>query len=338
MATKENEDTTIRNNIDDATQIVVHSSISSKEDEKTENEIITRASDDSINRHNTAKTVGGIAAGGVLIGTAAAVFMDMKGAPTTEFPETAEGLEENDIANEAVMLPEIIVEAISPGHKSAVYDGMTFEEAFSVARETMGPGSAFEWHGNVYATYTKEEWTEMSDDQKSDFYATLHIDNPFSSSEAVEVLQADMPYQTGEAIYADTELKPDETVNIQTFNQPEEEDTYGDDIPIVSVGNASEDENDIQILGVTQDISTGYNVGHLSVDGEEVVVIDVDGDMVFDSMVADLNHDGEITQEEIIDISQHSLSLDNLSGHSDIFVNPLSSSEDSPDYLSQIVE
>lgn len=126
---------------------------------------------------------------------------------------------------------------------------------------------------------------------------------------------------------------PEETISSQTVTQTEE-DLYGDDIPIVSVGNAG--DGDIQILGVTQDISTGYNVGHLSVDGEEVVVIDVDGDMVFDSMVVDVNHDGDITADEIIDIRQQSLTLDDFGKTSDIDVNPLDNSGDIPDYLSEM--
>lgn len=170
--------------------------------------------------------------------------------------------------------------------------------------------------------------------------------NTTSSAEVSE----DMATSPSETLYAevsdpkpykgdqpsDTPAEQVETITAQTAVKPEE-DTLDTDIPIVSVGNLSDSESDIQILGVTQDISTGYNVGHLSVDGEEVVVIDVDGDMVFDSVVVDLNHDGDITSDEIIDISQHSLSLEDISGNSDFF-NSLTSTGDTPDYLSEMVE
>ncbi|MDE7419390.1 MAG: hypothetical protein K2N35_04195 [Muribaculaceae bacterium] len=335
MVIKDNENTTLSFDFDDATHIVDHSS-SSKENVETEDESITKAPKDSVNRLNRAKTVGGIAAGGILLGSAASLFMDLKGSPTARLPETIEDSETNDISNEGVILPEITVEAVGWVQKSAVDDGMTFEEAFSAAREAMGPGSAFEWRGNIYATYTWEEWTEMSDDQKSDFYATLHIANPFSSSDEIEIVQADVLTEEGASIHASSGQKPEEAIIAQNAVRPEE-NTNDEDIPIVSVGNISDNENDIQILGVSQDISTGYNVGHLSVDGEEVVVIDVDGDMIFDSMVADLNHDGDITPDEIIDISQNSLSLDDFRGHSDIF-NPLTSSGETPDYLSELGE
>ena len=151
-----------------------------------------------------------------------------------------------------------------------------------------------------------------------------------------ETLYAEMsdpkPYKWEQT--SNTQVEQMETISAQSAGKLEE-DSFGDDIPIVSVGNAA--ENEIQILGVTQDISTGYNVGHLSVDGEEVVVIDMDGDMVFDSMVTDLNHDGNITPDEIIDIRQQDLSINNFQGQSDIF-NSLISNGDTPDYLSEIVE
>ena len=336
MTILETEDTTIHNNCDDATQMVDCSSSSPKGQVKMDNNDTTTQSEEYINKHKKIKFLGGITAGGVLLGTAASIYKDIKGDSTTEFQESGGETEEDYSANEGIILPEITVEALKLVTEEQGYEGMTFEEAFSAARQEMGPGSAFEWHGNAYATYTKEEWAEMSNDQKSDFYDTLHIANPFSSYEAVEVLQADVPGQTGDAMYAATDLKPDETVNIQSFSHQEEEDTYGEDIPIVSVENASENEDDIQILGVEQDISTGYNIGHLRVDGEEVVVIDVDGDMVFDSMVADINHDGDITPDEIIDISEQSLSLNDFPGNADIY-NSLASG-DTPNYLSEITE
>lgn len=133
-----------------------------------------------------------------------------------------------------------------------------------------------------------------------------------------------------EAMASGSTVRPEETVATQPTMQ---EDSFGD-IPVVCIDNGVINDNDIEILGVTQDISTGYNVGHLSVDGEEVVVIDVDGDMVCDSIIADLNHDGDITPDEIIDIHDHGFTLDNLTGHSDILMDPLSG--DAPDYLSEV--
>ncbi len=53
-------------------------------------------------------------------------------------------------------------------------DGMTFEEAFADARGDMGPGNYFEWHGNLYNTFFKDEWDGMSPHEHQDFLATVY--------------------------------------------------------------------------------------------------------------------------------------------------------------------
>lgn len=47
-----------------------------------------------------------------------------------------------------------------------VSDAMSFNDAFAVAREEVGPGGVFQWNGNYYSTYTAEEWNSMSDAEK----------------------------------------------------------------------------------------------------------------------------------------------------------------------------
>jgi len=53
-------------------------------------------------------------------------------------------------------------------------DDMTFEEAFADARGDMGPGNYFEWHGNLYNTFFKDEWDGMSPNEHQDFLATVY--------------------------------------------------------------------------------------------------------------------------------------------------------------------
>ena len=40
-------------------------------------------------------------------------------------------------------------------------DGLSFRQAFDAARAEVGPGGVFRWHGNIYSTYTEEEWKAM---------------------------------------------------------------------------------------------------------------------------------------------------------------------------------
>lgn len=51
----------------------------------------------------------------------------------------------------------------------SINDEMSFTEAFATARAEVGPGSAFMWRGNIYGTYTAEEWSEMSAEEKAEF-------------------------------------------------------------------------------------------------------------------------------------------------------------------------
>lgn len=52
---------------------------------------------------------------------------------------------------------------------SSVSEGMTFSKAFATAREEVGAGGAFEWHGNVYSTYTVDEWDNMTPEEKNEY-------------------------------------------------------------------------------------------------------------------------------------------------------------------------
>lgn len=402
MTITDKEDTTICNNFDDATQIVDHSSTSLKEEEKNDNDDTITTSEDNITKHKTVKTVGGIALGGVLLGTAASVFMDMKGAPTAELPDDVEELEENDTVSEGIVLPEIIVEALELLPKSPVNERMTFEEAFSAARDAMGPGYAFEWHGNVYATYTQEEWAELSDDQKSDFYDDLELSNPYKDSADAEHVDQNAPIQEPvESPVAETEVteqpeteaepevESDPVVEVEPEpaieSEPEVEvepaveqqseievvpevelepvveaeavvETAVDplvvaldeeDIEVVHIDNSdnvASGDMEVEILGVVQDPTTGYNIGTMTVDGQDVYVIDVDGDMVFDGMAMDFNNDGVIDNDEIIDISDDGLTvadLGGLEGQTDTFNSTpdtdMLGSNSGPDYMSEMM-
>ena len=46
---------------------------------------------------------------------------------------------------------------------------LTFREAFDAARAELGPGGVFTWHGNLYNTYTVEEWSAMSENDQESF-------------------------------------------------------------------------------------------------------------------------------------------------------------------------
>ena len=52
---------------------------------------------------------------------------------------------------------------------SAPYDHLGFAEAFDAARELVGLGGVFTWHGQLYNTFTEAEWNALSDSEKDAF-------------------------------------------------------------------------------------------------------------------------------------------------------------------------
>ncbi|GHB73543.1 hypothetical protein [Persicitalea jodogahamensis] len=62
---------------------------------------------------------------------------------------------------------------ITPGENidiaTEVNEEMSFGQAFAAAREDVGPGGIFSWHGEVYNTYYAEEWKGLSLAQRQAF-------------------------------------------------------------------------------------------------------------------------------------------------------------------------
>lgn len=56
---------------------------------------------------------------------------------------------------------------------TGVNENMTFDEAYAAAREEVGPGGVFSWHGNVYNTFTVEEWQSLSLPQRQEFLSDV---------------------------------------------------------------------------------------------------------------------------------------------------------------------
>jgi hypothetical protein len=52
-------------------------------------------------------------------------------------------------------------------------DHLSFTEAFSSARNEVGKAGFFEWKGNTYNTFTKEEWEILPETSKEDFIALV---------------------------------------------------------------------------------------------------------------------------------------------------------------------
>lgn len=188
---------------------------------------------------------------------------------------------------------------------TTVNDDMSFSEAFAAARAEVGGGGAFVWNGNVYSTYTAEEWEAMTDEQRDEYYENLnwtkqdtaHTEEVASVEEEIEVVEAG----------------PENTA-------PE--------VEVVAVA----DEPEVEILGVAHDVETGANIGVMTVDDQEIVFVDVNDDGTFDYAVADVNQDGQLTDDEMAYVEDQQLTVEMFE---DAAMNDeyLASNDAEPDYV-----
>lgn len=53
-----------------------------------------------------------------------------------------------------------------------VSEGVSFNDAFAIARDEIGAGGVFQWNGRLYSTYYNEEWNNMTKEEKNMFEAS----------------------------------------------------------------------------------------------------------------------------------------------------------------------
>ena len=178
---------------------------------------------------------------------------------------------------------------------SSVSDDMSFSEAFTAARTEVGSGGVFEWHGNIYSTFTEDEWNGMTAEQRDEYgsHFSWHSDN--SSTETAS--------STHSSTSSHSEHATDE-VEVSEVTQT----SHTEEVAVVDV------DPEVEVLGVVHDEESGANIAGLAVDGQEVVLIDVNGDETFDVMGADVNGDQQLSQNEIVDISGQNLTVNDLGG------------------------
>ncbi len=145
----------------------------------------------------------------------------VEGAPLGDVPPL------EDIPLEEDASGEVAIE-VSP-EESVVNDGMSFNEAFSTAREAMGPYQLFEWRGNIYSTCTVEEW------------------------EALHPAEEEIPLEEI------TDVAPEE-VEVEGDGALFDYDE-GEDVEVRLLGSEVDEEEDLSVMGID-----GHGVLMLDVD------------------------------------------------------------------------
>lgn len=284
----------------------------------------------------TWKRVAASAGAGVLIGSVATMFMSMGKAEAAVSSDNPTGeQDENGLSH-----PEWVDGDIDVA--TSVNDDMSFAEAFSAARNEVGAGGVFEWHGQLYGTYTANEWNNMTDAQKAEYgshfswnkidhaggdvaHHSLAAGTETNDTGNVEVLAAE-EHPTDQEIEA--ELDSWLAHHGEGHTVPEPEPNY----LAASVDEGVDLNHNVEILGVSYDSDADVNVGNLTIDGQEVILVDVDGNMEFDYMGVDLNNNGILDQEEMVAIHDEHITVDDLGGFSD-GSNEMMAMDEVPDYV-----
>lgn len=265
-------------------------------------------------------TIGGVT--GILMGAGA---MYVGNAYATEKDDTSD---ENDSATQ----PTTSHTAENGLRVAEVDQNLSFGEAFAAARAEVGAGGVFHWHGRTYNTYTENEWENMSDAEH----------NQFAQQVAPEIQASEMPseHHHSTALHHETHHEQQEDVS----QQPQVRQVSGD--------QEDQEEPEVHFLGVDQvQTNSGQtmNVGHMTIAEEEVALVDMDNDMIFDVAVSDRNHNDQIDEGEVIDISDRQLTVTDFalaaeqengnveSAQPEMVNNPQDQlAEDMPDYMNDV--
>lgn len=236
-----------------------------------------------------------------------------------------------DVAAAADSSVEDVVESAggaAPVHDVApvatgVTDEMSFSEAFATARAEVGPGGAFSWHGQVYGTYNKAEWDELSDEQKGEYTESVseaHVEpEPYEPQPEDPEIVEETPAEEADAAAADLgkdaveeEAAPAEEAAPEE-DAPAEEATPEEDAETPAV----EQEDD-----VFEEAAPEEDVVVEEVSGEEVEIVNEEMSEEMEVEIIGMSHveteDGSIQDVGIGLIGGHDAAFLDLEGDGEV--------------------
>lgn len=248
-----------------------------------------------------------------------------------EMVETAE--DTNDYFEANAPYPKGHITGHDMDVATGVDDSMSFNQAFAAAREEVGAGGLFVWHGHTYGTYYANEWNSMSPEDKEQYWAdvhhtTSHINDELNEEPADPTIGVELPEDPI------SPSDPDEPSNYNDPNDPSDRPSDGD-VPSDPPGGWDGNEeptvepiepepndpfiepepvdetilpidddgvlhlNEEQVNGAFDTDWDGITDGiEVDVNGNDVpdLVIDYDGDGTFDTLEVDVDTDGSVAE------------------------------------------
>jgi hypothetical protein len=227
-----------------------------------------------------------IGIGGISLGALAMTLMGKVNTPTEDNKNDVNDKGEIDnVINRKTGEEEMEIPVfLEAPFAESINGDMSFGEAFGAARVEVGPGGFFEWNGNTYNTYYKEEWDALPPEEQKEFYAS--VDDDKGKNETKEDTNENDNYYADKD--KDNEVEQEELIVIN-----EEE--------ILDILNDDEKNSDI-FDGGEEDIVIAENDDYY-----DIVVIEEDGDddivVIDDDEIENGNEDdGWVVEENDIDI------------------------------------
>lgn len=246
-------------------------------------------------------TIGGVT--GILMGAGAMYAAEAFSSEATQEEEVINGTNGEEVASAKEEVASSHV--ATNGLKVAEVDqNLSFGQAFEAARDAVGPGGVFHWHGGIYNTYRLEEWNAMSDGERAQF---------------AQLVQPEVQPGEGRVRHGDDDVAQrvqDEPVERKPeVNKPKPDEPRK---PEPDEPEKQDEDGDIHFLGFTNVEVDGqtYQAGHVSakIEGEErhVYYIDVDNapNNEFERMVSDYDGDGKLTMAESVDVSERHITVE----------------------------
>ena len=215
-----------------------------------------------------------------------------------------------------------VASGVDEGLKVAtVDDSMSFSQAFEAARAQVGAGGVFTWHGNIYNTYTAQEWKALSHDDQQQFANRVKPEVSPADIDANQVAETEQ-----EPTAEDPDVQVAQNATVQSEEpKPAESAQSEAQTSVTSWNEIAQEENDVRVVGfreITVGSGRSINMQELDINGQRVAVIDVDKDGVPDLAMTDLNHNQQMDEGEVIDLH---------TGEAISFANDEATMQDMPD-------
>lgn len=241
---------------------------------------------------NTKKSIGKTTWKKVAVGGAAGILLGASAMYATEALAASQETETPDTKPEGENPSQDAAAANDNASMkvAASHDEQSFKEAFDTARAEVGPGGAFHWHGNIYSTYTEDEWNNMSDAEKNDYAQAVKPEVRQEEMNSAPRHEEDVAVVSHSSHATEDVSMSHSDANLHQANDVQVASDQNTDVHLVNAGQVQMADGSMATVGV-------YDVN-----GQEVSVVDFDQDGTPDVAICDANHNGVIDEGEAVDL------------------------------------